>query len=116
MIKMIDEQNYGLTKEVKLEELNKHLRWRCEDYQKRNKDKDIVIDAFGNINCENCTGCSNCEDCTDCEDCADCSYCEKCKKCIDCEYLECELGAILQCSTLKKKMHRFYNEPFKIER
>ena len=113
-ITLIDEQ-YS-EREVKIEELNKHQRSLCENYLKRNKNKDIVIDTFGNINCINCTGCSNCEDCTDCEDCADCSYCEKCKKCIDCEYLEGEFGAILKCHAFKKKMHRFYNEPLKGEK
>lgn len=88
MIKMIDEQNYGLTKEVKKEELNEHLRWRCEDYQKRNKDKDIVIDKYGNINCDNCT------DCTDCEDCEECNGCNLCTDCAYCDYISCETGAL----------------------
>lgn len=90
MIKMIDEQNYGLTKEVKKEELNEHLRWRCEDYQKRNKDKDIVIDKFGNINCTDCEGCCDCDDCEECTGCANCELC------INCSYISCQTGGFYE--------------------
>lgn len=87
MIKIIDKIGI-IEKEVKLEELNEHLRWRCEDYLNRNKNKDIVIDGAGNINCVDCT------DCTDCEDCSDCVGCDLCANCAYCDNISCETGAV----------------------
>lgn len=87
----IDENGKEVKEEKLPEILRWHLRWRCEDYLERNKNKDIVIDTFGNINCTNCKDCENCTDCTDCAGCIGCIKCE------DCEHLDYEFGAILKC-------------------
>ena len=51
----------------------------------KDNEKNLVYDAYLNVNCTNCTDCIMCCDCNNCTDCINCLNCYSCTKSRDCD-------------------------------